>query len=226
MSGAWSSRPGLASVRVRDSLWLLPSVVMVVGTGLAMVAVQVPTPRPESWFAWVWLFGGAAEGARGVLTSIAGSLITVTATVFSLTIVALHSTADGDELFVPQFGVTVALVLLLVSVGALVMFIKHAAQSIRASVILHRETRGTLAQIAELFPEDIGEPASGETPEECTAGMEGPPGVIRARESGYLAVLAAARLSVENTGDPAGVARFGTKARAAQQQERHDARLS
>jgi len=35
-------------------------------------------------------FGGGVQGARGVLTTIAGSLITVTATVFSITIVALQ----------------------------------------------------------------------------------------------------------------------------------------
>jgi uncharacterized membrane protein len=37
-----------------------------------------------------WLFGGGAEGARGVLSAIAGTMITVTGVVFSITIVALQ----------------------------------------------------------------------------------------------------------------------------------------
>lgn len=37
-----------------------------------------------------WLFGGGSEGARGVLSAIAGTMITVTGVVFSITIVALQ----------------------------------------------------------------------------------------------------------------------------------------
>src|SRR5688572_5827070 len=40
----------------------------------------------SSW----WVFEGGAEGARGVLTAIAGTMITVATTVFSITIVALQ----------------------------------------------------------------------------------------------------------------------------------------
>ena len=200
MTNAQSSRSGLAWARVRDSLWFLPSLAVLVGSVLAVVAVEIETPRAESRFAWVWLFGGWAEGARGVLTAIGGSLITVTGTIFSVTIVAvqlassqftprllhsfvadrvnqavlsvfigtftytmlvlrtIHSTVGGRETFVPQVGVTLALVLLMVSVAALFVFTNNAAQSIRASVILARETQRTLAQIAELFPEHMGEP--------------------------------------------------------------------
>jgi uncharacterized membrane protein len=224
-----SSRVGLAWTSVRDGLWFIPSLAVLAAAGLAMLAVQIPTPRPESRFASVWLFGGGAEGARGVLTAIAGSLITVTGTVFSVTIVALqlassqftprllrsfvadrvnqtvlgifigtftytllvlrtiHSAAGGRETFVPQVGVTVALVLLLVSVGALIVFINHAAHSIQASVILHRETRRTLAQIETLFPERVGHPdPEPERPCASAACPAGPPGVVRATEAGYL----------------------------------------
>ena len=89
MPSTRSSRRGLAWANVRDSLWFIPTLAVLAGSGLAMLAVQIPTPRAESRLAWVWLFGGA-EGARGVLTAIAGSLITVTGTVFSVTIVALQ----------------------------------------------------------------------------------------------------------------------------------------
>jgi uncharacterized membrane protein len=221
-----TSRRGLAWTQVRDSLWFIPSLAVLTATGLAILAVQIPTPRPESHFAWVWLFGGGAEGARGVLTAIAGSLITVTGTVFSVTIVALqlassqftprllrsfvadrvnqavlgvfigtftytllvlrtiHSAADGSDTFVPQVGVSIALVLLLVSIGALIVFINHAAHSIQASVILHRETQRTLVQIETLFPARIGRPEPTRAPE-CAVPTD-PPGVVAAAEAGYL----------------------------------------
>ena len=205
---------------------------MVAGTVLAMLAVQVPTPRAESRFAWVWLFGGGAEGARGVLTAIAGSLITVTGTVFSVTIVALqlassqftprllrsfvgdrvnqavlgvfigtftytllvlrtiHTSAGGAETFVPQVGVTVAVALLLVSIGALIVFINHAAHSIQASVILHRETERTLAHIRERFPENVGRPAAGDDAESAGESAA-PPALVTAVEAGYLQAVQA-----------------------------------
>ena len=78
--------------RVRDSLWFIPSLLAIGAIVLATVMVQVdllfatPERIRELW----WLFGGSPEGARGVLTAIAGSLITVTGVVFSITIVALQ----------------------------------------------------------------------------------------------------------------------------------------
>jgi uncharacterized membrane protein len=221
--------------RARDSLWFVPSVAALIGGVLAVAAVQIPTPRPESRLAWVWLLGGGAEGARGVLTAIAGGLITVTGTTFSVTIVALqlassqftprllrsfvadrvnqavlgvfigtftytllvlrtiHSTGSGAETFVPQVGVTVALVLLLVSIGALIVFVNHTAQSIQASVILRRETERTLAQIAAIFPQRVGEPAR-PVPGPAATLPPGPPAVVTAAESGYLQAVHAKAL--------------------------------
>lgn len=241
MSPSRTSRLGLGWAAVRDSLWFVPSLAVAIGGALAFVAVQIPTPRAESRFAWMWLFGGGAEGARGVLSAIAGSLITVTGVVFSVTIVALqlassqftprvlrsfvadrvnqvvlgifigtftytllvlrtiHSTGEGTEIFVPQVGVIISLVLLLVSVGALIVFISHAARSVQASVILHRETEHALERIAHLFPERVGAPVAGGTRRTAGAGagersitaadFEVPPdapAVVTASESGYL----------------------------------------
>ncbi len=216
---------------MRDSLWFVPTIAVVVGIALAILVVQIPTPRAESRFTWVWLFGGGVEGARGVLTAIAGSLITVTGTIFSVTIVALqlassqftprllrrfvadrvnqgvlgvligtftyallvlrtiHSTGGGQETFVPQVGVTVALVLLLVSIGAVITFINHAARSVQAAVILHREARLTLERVDDLFPEHVGRPASpsgGVRQDGDDLVSAEPPGLVRASESGYL----------------------------------------
>ena len=230
MTSVRSSRRGLAWARVRDSLWFVPTLAVLAGTALAVLAVQLPSPRSESRFVSMWLFGGGAEGARGVLTAIAGSLITVTGTVFSVTIVALQlassqftprllrsfvadrvnqgvlgvfigtftytllvlrtirSTTGADDSFVPQVGVSIALILLLVSIGALIVFIDHAAQSIRAPVILHRETERALAHVAVLFPERVGEPeASDDVPDPDAP--SGPPGLVVAAQGGYLQAI-------------------------------------
>lgn len=77
---------------LQDSLWFLPSILTLLGAVLAVTLVQVDhavwqglDARPVPL-----IFSGGADGARGVLTAISGSLITVTATVFSITVVTLQ----------------------------------------------------------------------------------------------------------------------------------------
>jgi uncharacterized membrane protein len=78
-------------VTVRDSLWFLPGVLTLLAAGLAILMIRLESQEiivlgdPGHW-----LLGGGAEGARGVLSAIAGGLITVTGVVFSVTIVALQ----------------------------------------------------------------------------------------------------------------------------------------
>ena len=227
-AGGGGSRLALAWARVRDSLWFVPGIAVVTGTVLAMLAVQVPTPSTESELARIWLFGGGAEGARGVLSAIAGGLITVTGTIFSVTIVALQlassqftprllgsfmadrvnqavlgifigtftytllvlrtirSAAEDRVELVPHVGVTIALLLLLLSVGALVLFIDHAARSIQASVILHRESRRALARVEALFPRRVGEAADDVGAAGGADEAAGAPAVVAADAAGYL----------------------------------------
>lgn len=77
---------------VRSSLWFVPAAMTVAAAVLApaMVVVDERWLSPEQVGDYWWLFGGSPEGARGVLVAIAGSLITVTGVVFSITIVALQ----------------------------------------------------------------------------------------------------------------------------------------
>jgi uncharacterized membrane protein len=98
----------------------------------------------------------------------------------------IHSESQDRVAFVPHVGVTIALLLLLVSIGALIVFINHAAQSIQASVILHREARRTLEQIDELFPERLGHPAGSADDGAASAAPAGRPAVVVAEEAGYL----------------------------------------
>ena len=221
-------------ISIRDSLWFIPGLAAFVGVLLATLLVQVPAPAPTGGLTELWLFGGGAEGARGVLTTIAGSLITVTGVVFSVTIVALQlassqftprvlrsfvadranqivlgifigtftytllvlrttrSAVEDGESFVPQVAVSVAVALLLISIAALIFFIDHAARSVQASVILHRETRQTLHRLPQLFPEEIsGEESAPNVQAEIPSG---PGAFVPALTSGYLQAISADEL--------------------------------
>ena len=86
----------MTSVRVRNawdllssSLWFVPTAMTVVAIAAAIAAMAADrslTRIPESWF---FLYSGGAEGARSVLSTIAGSMITVAGVAFSATMVAL-----------------------------------------------------------------------------------------------------------------------------------------
>ena len=77
--------------RIRDSLWFVPGLITVAAVGLAAALVEldatIQAGRPADYYL---AFGGGAEGARGVLSAIATSTVTVTGVVFSITIVALQ----------------------------------------------------------------------------------------------------------------------------------------
>ncbi len=105
---------------LNSNLWFLPAVITIAFAilGVAMVAID--------W--WLWdhgssvngssLFRGGVDGSRGVLTAIAGSLISAAAVVFSITVVTLQLASSqftprllrrftGDT----QFQVTLGLLL-------------------------------------------------------------------------------------------------------------------
>ncbi|WP_291010583.1 DUF2254 domain-containing protein [Hydrogenophaga sp.] len=87
----------------RSSLWFWPILMTTLGIFLAQALILLDQS------AWIqrqqllstasdalgvkWLFGLGAEGARSLLTTIAGSMISIAATVFSITIVALSLAA-------------------------------------------------------------------------------------------------------------------------------------
>jgi uncharacterized membrane protein len=75
---------------MRASLWLVPGI-WVVGASVAafgLIAIDDATPHIGEDLPLI--FGGGSDGARGLLSSIAGSMITVAGVVFSITIIALQ----------------------------------------------------------------------------------------------------------------------------------------
>lgn len=75
---------------LRSSFWFVPSLIVAVSIALAVALVEVGSTWSDQWLArWPLLFGGGAEAARGMLSTIAGSMITVVGVTFSMTLVTL-----------------------------------------------------------------------------------------------------------------------------------------
>ena len=79
-----------ALVAIRSSLWFVPSIMVVASIVLALALVEVDQRfRFDLADTLPLLFGAGAEGSRGMLSTIAGSMITIAGVTFSLTIAAL-----------------------------------------------------------------------------------------------------------------------------------------
>ncbi|WP_164519527.1 DUF2254 domain-containing protein [Nocardioides ferulae] len=88
--GSGPEAPGRAHRLVRASLgpfWVVPSLWCIGAVGLGLVLPELD----EGTASWMpLLFQGGPEGARTVLSSVAGAMISVTGLVFSITIVVLQ----------------------------------------------------------------------------------------------------------------------------------------
>lgn len=72
------------------SFWFVPSLIVGGSIALAMALIEADTTGSHLWLArWPRMFGAGAEGARGMLSTIAGSMMTVVGVTFSMTLVTL-----------------------------------------------------------------------------------------------------------------------------------------
>lgn len=82
-------------MNLRDSFWLVPTITLLcsvlLAVGLVAFDIYVDADLGERW---PRLFGAGAEAARGTLSAIASSMITVAGVVFSVTIVSLSLAAS------------------------------------------------------------------------------------------------------------------------------------
>jgi len=81
---------------LHSSYWFLPTVMAVIAIALAFTMLSLDRagfygPLEK----WGWIYTGGANGAREVLSSVASSVISVAATAFSITIVALQLAASN-----------------------------------------------------------------------------------------------------------------------------------
>jgi uncharacterized membrane protein len=76
--------------RLQESFWFLPALMAGAAILLSFVTITIDKvflyrEGAQHW----WIYGGGPDGARTVLSVIAGSMITVAGVVFSITIVVL-----------------------------------------------------------------------------------------------------------------------------------------
>ena len=75
---------------LRSSFWFTPSMIVLASIGLAAVLIGADSAVSEQWLArWPRLFGAGAEGARGMMSTIAGSMMTVVGVTFSMVLMVL-----------------------------------------------------------------------------------------------------------------------------------------
>jgi len=182
---------------IRSTYWFVPSVMALAAILLGVVMIWVDARTGSSWIEGLgWYQQVRADGAREVLSTIAGSMITVAGVVFSITIVALSYASSqygprvltnfmtdrgntvtlgtfiatflyclvvlrtirgGDDDFVPQYAVIVAMLLAVCSIGVLIYFIHHVLESIHINNVVARIGKRLVDDTQRRFPALVGE---------------------------------------------------------------------
>jgi uncharacterized membrane protein len=79
---------------LHSSYWFVPTLMAIMATALAFVMLTLDR---KGFYGpiekWGWIYTGGPDGARALLSAVAGSMISVAATAFSITIVALQLAA-------------------------------------------------------------------------------------------------------------------------------------
>lgn len=93
-------------VRWRSSLWLMPAVIALLASLLAVVLLSLPPQSIATDGPWWWLFAGDADTARSLLGTLTSAMITMTSLVVSITVVVLTLAANqlGPRLVVNFMG--------------------------------------------------------------------------------------------------------------------------
>src|SRR4028119_413603 len=73
---------------LHSSYWFIPTLMAAISIILAWAMLTVD--RTGGTPNWWWIYTGGTDGARSLLSSVAGSMVSVVATAFSITIVALQ----------------------------------------------------------------------------------------------------------------------------------------
>ncbi len=84
------ARWAAVSEKVRGSYWFLPTLLACAGLALGLSLVMIDARLGGAWLGqYEWFYGSRPEGARSMLSTIAGSTITVAGVVFSITLAAV-----------------------------------------------------------------------------------------------------------------------------------------
>ncbi len=75
---------------LRTSFWFAPTLIVVFSIVLAVVMVEADSAGRDPWLGrWPRVFGADADGARAMLSTIAGSMMAIVGITFSMTLVTL-----------------------------------------------------------------------------------------------------------------------------------------
>ncbi len=75
---------------VRASYWFMPALIALLGFVAGLALVYVDSLLGDAWLGrFEWFYGARPEGARALLSTVAGSTITVAGVVFSITLAAV-----------------------------------------------------------------------------------------------------------------------------------------
>ena len=214
-------------------LWVVPALMSASAVVLAIVTLTLDHAVSLPWLDQVdGIFAVGPEGARLVLSTIAGSMITVASLVFSMTLVALTLAssqlgprlitrfmrdginqvvlgtfiatflyallvlqtvieADAESAaFVPHISVTMALLLTLISLGWLVYFIHHVADSIQADTVIAEVYHDLNHALDHMYPRLAAhEPATWATKPVPTDLLAKEPASIPAPKAGYVQTI-------------------------------------
>lgn len=76
--------------RLRSSFWFLPTAMACLAVALSILTVELDRAVTDEWLIRLgWSYSGGAEGASLLLATVAGSMIAIAGTVFSMTLVSL-----------------------------------------------------------------------------------------------------------------------------------------
>lgn len=217
---------------LHSSYWFVPTLMAIVAIALAFATLSLDRAGKSGPIENLgWIYTGGPDGARTLLSAVAGSMVSVAATAFSITIVALQlassnfgprllrnfmkdtgnqvvlgtfigtfiycllvlRTIHGEDynIFVPQFSVTVGILLAIASIGVLIYFIDHAATIIQASHVISQVSADLNDAIDRLFPEKIGHSVSEHKRQvgEIPANFDKEACPVKTTASGYLQAI-------------------------------------
>jgi uncharacterized membrane protein len=218
---------------VRATYWFVPGIMALLAILLGAVMIWLDVRLGSGWIKGIsWYQQIRADGAREVLSTIAGSMITVAGVVFSITIVALSYASSqygprvltnfmsdrgnkitlgtfiatflyclmvlrtirgGDDDFVPQYSVVVAMLLAVCSIGVLIYFIHHVPQSIHINNVVARIGEQLVADTCKRFPAMIGSAAE-EPEQDRPPALEGTIVSVPSKATGYIQSIDQERL--------------------------------
>lgn len=76
--------------KLRSSFWFMPSMIVLASIALAAILIEIDSLVSDRWLTqWPRMFGAGAEGARGMMSTIAGSMMTVVGVTFSMVLMVL-----------------------------------------------------------------------------------------------------------------------------------------